>query len=80
MNVVRHQAIRVQRATRQREQAIQVKKIKAAIVSLKEARLSIVPSVPDVHRNAGKRDASAPGHDELNGAADETLTETVVCP
>jgi len=40
-----------------------VEQIKAAILFLEEARLSIVPPMPDVHRNAGKRDASAPGHD-----------------
>jgi hypothetical protein len=40
-----------------------VEQIKVAILFLKEARLSIVPSVPDVHRDAGKRDASAPGHE-----------------
>ena len=63
MDVVRHQAIRVQRAARQWEQAIQVEEIKAAILFVKEARLTIVPSVPDMHRDAGKRYASPPGHD-----------------
>jgi len=63
MDVVCHQAIRVQRAIRQWKQAIQVEQIKVAILFLEEARLSIVPAVPDMHRNAGKRDASASRHD-----------------
>ena len=70
----------MQRATRQRKQAIQVEEIKAAVLFLEEARLSVVPPVPDMHRDTGKRDASAPGHAKVNGTLDGTLTENVVCP
>jgi hypothetical protein len=62
MNVVRHEAVRVQRTLRSRKQAAQVKQIKASILILVEATLAIVAAMPDVDRNAAEHDARAPWH------------------
>jgi hypothetical protein len=62
MNVICHQAMRMQRAARLSEEAAQMKEIKAAVAFLVEAGLSVISALNDVYRNAGQHDASAARH------------------
>jgi hypothetical protein len=62
MNMVTHQAVRMQRALRLREKPTQVKSIKRAITLLIEATLPIVATVRDVHRDSGQHEARAAWH------------------
>ena len=61
MDMVRHQTISVERATRLRNQAPQVEQIKSAITVLIKAALTIVTAVRYVNRKAGKHDSGAAG-------------------
>jgi hypothetical protein len=54
MQVIAHQAIRVQLATCARQETGQVKEIKGAVLILKKARRSVVAAVNHVHRYPGQ--------------------------
>src|SRR5687768_18090823 len=54
MNVICHQAMRMQRAARLSQETAQMKEIKAAVVFLVKAGLPVISALNDVHRNAGR--------------------------
>jgi hypothetical protein len=62
MNVICHQAVRMQRAACLSQEAAQVKEIKAAVVFVVKAALPVISPLNHVHRNAGQHDASAARH------------------
>jgi hypothetical protein len=80
MNVVAHQAVRMQRTLRLWEKPTQVKAIKLAIDVLVEATLAIVSAVRDVYRHSCEHEARAAWHAWVNAGAPPPLTENVVCP
>jgi hypothetical protein len=80
MNMIGHQAIRVQIAFRARKMATKVKKIKTAILVLEKHILAIVSPVTHMYRNVGQHDPGAPRHVWLNAEGCRPLTRNVVCP
>jgi ribosomal protein L23 len=66
VDVVRHQTIGVQCALHLRQQAAEVKKIKLAILIGAKARLAVVATVDNVHRNTRKHETRATRHGRTN--------------
>jgi hypothetical protein len=63
MDVIGHQAIRVQNASRRSKRSRQMKQVEASILIFMEAPLPIVSALDYVHGNVWQHDAGAPGHD-----------------
>jgi hypothetical protein len=57
VNVIRHQAIGMQRASRFAEKPAQMKKIKLAVLILVEALLPIISALDYMYRDVGQHDS-----------------------
>jgi len=75
VHVVRHQAIRVQSAPVGSKQPAEKQQVEISILLLKEAWLTIVSPLNDVHRHTGKHDAGAPRHPRSTMRPSWALTE-----
>ena len=62
VNVIRHKAIGMQRASSLAEKTAQMKKIKLAVLILVEAMLPIVAALDYMYRDAGQHDSRASRH------------------
>jgi hypothetical protein len=81
MNMVGHQTVGVQQASRARQDLAQVKKIKGPVLVIEEAVRAVVAALNDVDGDTRKHDACASRHAGVNGPAAGPLTEeNVVCP
>ena len=79
--MIRHQAISVESAAAEREQALQMQHIESTIVVSEEALLPVVATMADVDWNAGKHQARASWHDNVNEQPYRGVDDkNVVCP
>jgi hypothetical protein len=70
MDVIRHQAVRVQSAARRLKPSAEMEQKETTVLVLKEARLAIVSPLHDVRGYSRKDDARSPRHVRSTGFAD----------
>jgi hypothetical protein len=74
MDVIRHQAISVNRAPEARGKAAQVVEVRDVVRFLEEAIIAIMAALHDVQTEFGNLDARRPRHKPKNGATGARLT------
>jgi hypothetical protein len=80
VHVVRHQAVRMQRAVCPWQDPGQVEEVESSVLTLEEARCPIIAALDDMDCDPRQHDARTSWHCTINGVAALPLTENVVCP
>jgi hypothetical protein len=74
MNMVGHQAIRVQRAAPSPAELAEIGQVDEPVALVPEAVLSVIAALPYVHGNLGKNETRMPRHDGTTASAGSALT------